>query len=71
MESKQSPLSSKVPYWNTFIMSETSQKQTFTLKNPKTGKVKVLKNMEGWFAHQMRREYYPDYVFVKPEATAV
>ncbi|MEO1211497.1 MAG: hypothetical protein AAFX78_18445 [Cyanobacteria bacterium J06638_20] len=41
------------------------QRQTYTLKNPKTGQTKTLKNVPGWFAHQTRQEVYPKWVFVK------
>lgn len=40
------------------------QRKTFTLKNPKTGRTKTLKNMYPWFAYQTRAEVYPGWVFV-------
>ncbi|MEO1148080.1 MAG: hypothetical protein AAFY26_21065 [Cyanobacteria bacterium J06638_22] len=40
------------------------QRQTYTLKNPKTGQTKTLHNVPGWFAYQTRAEAYRGWVFV-------
>ena len=40
------------------------QRQTYTLKNPKTQRTVTIKGVPGWMAYQIRREAYRGWVFV-------